>query len=130
MPRHLYVYVGSLLQTFGQRRTGIPRVEWEIARRLIAGGAIPFAFDERAGCFARLKDGVFGRALGAAGIAGFSGLTRLYTAGPEELRRFVGEGPVLTDDRPLVEYFLSLPPDEPVVDLRSLSGDVNRHIVP
>jgi hypothetical protein len=59
MGRQLYVYVGALLQTFGQRRTGIPRVEWEIVRRLVAGGAIPFAFDERTGRFARLKDGVF-----------------------------------------------------------------------
>jgi hypothetical protein len=33
----------------------------------------------------------------------------MYAAGPEELAQFVGVGPVLTDDRPVVEYFLSLP---------------------
>ena len=36
---------------------------------------------------------------------------KLYTAGPKELARFVGDGPLLTDARPMVEYFLSLPRD-------------------
>lgn len=41
-------------------------------------------------------------------------LKRIYIAGPDELRAFVGGGPVLTDDKPVVEYFLSLPKgDEP-----------------
>ena len=59
------------------------------------------------------------------GVRRFEDLLKLYRAGPEELRQFVGEGPVLTDDRPLVEYFLSLPRDRDV-DLRQLSGDVSR----
>ena len=37
------------------------------------------------------------------------------------LRSFVGEGPLLTDDRPLVEYYLSLPRDNRTVDLSSLA---------
>jgi hypothetical protein len=45
-------------------------------------------------------------------------------AGPQELRRFVGDGLLLTDDRPLVEYHRSLPADEPMADLRSVKGDV------
>ncbi len=36
-------------------------------------------------------------------------LKRIYSAGPEEIRAFLGEGPVLTDDKPVIEYFLSLP---------------------
>lgn len=36
-------------------------------------------------------------------------LKRIFIAGPEEIREFVGEGPVLTDDKPMIEYFLSLP---------------------
>ena len=36
-------------------------------------------------------------------------LKRIYVAGAEEVRAFVGDGPVLTDDRPVIEYFLSLP---------------------
>ena len=36
-------------------------------------------------------------------------LKRIYSAGPEEIREFLGEGPILTDDKPVIEYFLSLP---------------------
>ncbi len=36
-------------------------------------------------------------------------LKRIYVAGPAEVNAFVGEGPILTDDRPAIEYFLSLP---------------------
>lgn len=52
-----YIYVGDLLQVLGQKRTGIPRVEWEVARRLIADGAMPFAFSQRMGRFAHVADG-------------------------------------------------------------------------
>ena len=61
------------------------------------------------------------------GIRTFEDLLRHYRAGPSELRQFVGEGPVLTDDRPLVEYFLSLPRDRDP-DLGRLRGDVLRHV--
>jgi spermidine synthase len=63
------------------------------------------------------------------GISTFDQLLKMYRAGPEELRAFVGAGPVLTDDRPLVEYFLSLPRDHDV-DLTTLHGDVAPHVVP
>lgn len=39
-------------------------------------------------------------------------LKRIYIAGPEEMKAFVGEGPILTDDRPVIEYFLSLPKND------------------
>ena len=39
-------------------------------------------------------------------------LKRIYSAGPDEVREFVGEGPVLTDDKPVIEYFLSLPKND------------------
>lgn len=61
-------------------------------------------------------------ALAAAGIASFDDLQRLYTAGRSDMRRFVGRGPILTDDRPAVEYFLSLP--RTPVDVSGLRGDV------
>ncbi len=32
--------------------------------------------------------------------------------GAEEIRAFVGDGPVLTDDKPVIEYFLSLPKND------------------
>jgi len=71
-----------------------------------------------------------GRAQGARdlGVESFEQLLSLYRAGPNELRAFVGPGPILTDDRPLVEYFLSLPRDRDV-DLSPLRGDVQRYVV-
>ena len=47
-------------------------------------------------------------------------LRRNYLAGPERLRQWVGEGPILTDDKPLIEYFLALPKNDPRVDLSGL----------
>jgi hypothetical protein len=68
-----------------------------------------------------------GRAEGvhALGANTFEDLLTNYRAGPDELRAFVGPGPILTDDLPLVEYFLSLPRDKEV-DLRPLRGEVSR----
>ncbi len=39
-------------------------------------------------------------------------LKRIYVAGPDDIRAFVGEGPVLSDDKPVIEYFLSLPKND------------------
>jgi len=65
--------------------------------------------------------------LAELGVLDFEGLLALYRAGPDELRALVGDGPLLTDDRPLVEYFLSLPRDTNA-DLTGLKGDVRRHV--
>jgi spermidine synthase len=77
------------------------------------------------------KLGLPGRAKGLhdLGIETFDKLLSTFVAGPEDLRAFVGAGPVLTDDRPLAEYFLSLPRDRDP-DLSSLKGDVTRYVVP
>jgi spermidine synthase len=64
------------------------------------------------------------------GLDSFSTLTSWYVAGPDELRRFVGDGPLLTDDRPLVEYHRSLPSNDPPVDLKGVRGDVAALIRP
>jgi spermidine synthase len=67
-------------------------------------------------------------ALRDLGVTSFDALLSTFVAGPDELRAFVGDGPFLTDDRPLAEYFLSLPRDrEP--DTASLKGDVSRYVV-
>ncbi len=58
----------------------------------------------------------------------FDAVLRRYTAGPDEMRRFVGEGPLLTDDRPLLEYHRSLRGPSGPLDLSSLRGDVQRHV--
>jgi spermidine synthase len=75
------------------------------------------------------KLSVPGRAQGMkdARIESFDALLETFTAGPKEIRAFVGEGPLLTDDRPLAEYFLSLKRDrEP--DLAALKGDVRQYV--
>jgi spermidine synthase len=63
-------------------------------------------------------------ALDDIGLGSFDTLMEWYTAGPEEMRHFVGDGPLLTDDRPLVEYHRSLAPDLEPLDLSRLRGDV------
>jgi spermidine synthase len=68
-------------------------------------------------------------ALDEIGLTNFDVLASWYTAGPDAMRRFVGPGPVLTDDQPLVEYHRSLPTETQPLNLSSLrSGfeEVNR----
>lgn len=65
-------------------------------------------------------------ALDDIGLRDFDTFVRWYTAGPDEMRQFAGDGPVLTDDHPLVEYHRSLPADDPPVDLSTLRGDAAR----
>ena len=69
-------------------------------------------------------------ALDEVGLDSFATLTSWYTAGPAELHRFVGDGPLLTDDRPLVEYHRSLPVDQRPVDLGGVRGDVTALVRP
>jgi hypothetical protein len=38
------------------------------------------------------------------------------------LKPWVGDGPIPTDDKPLIEYFLAIPQDDPPADLRGLTG--------
>jgi len=86
----------------------------------------------------RLRRSDFERKLHTAGgaqgfhdlnVESFERLRAAFTAGPDELRAFVGDGPLLTDDKPVVEYFLSLPRDRDV-DTSPLKGDVDRYVVP
>jgi hypothetical protein len=59
-------------------------------------------------------------ALAPLGVTDYPSLRALHRADGPALRAFVGEGPLLTDDRPLVEYFLSLPARDRPVDLEPL----------
>jgi spermidine synthase len=65
--------------------------------------------------------------LATLGLRSFEDLLGMYRAGPDELEAFLGPGPILTDDRPLAEYFLSLPRG-PGPNLSGLKGDVTRHV--
>jgi spermidine synthase len=45
-----------------------------------------------------------------------------YLGGPPEVAQWIGDGPILTDDRPMIEYFLSLPEDTAPLDRARLVG--------
>jgi spermidine synthase len=62
-------------------------------------------------------------------VKSFDDLVNLYTAGPGELARYAGDGPILTDDRPLAEYFLSLPRDRQP-DRTGFKRDLSEIVVP
>jgi hypothetical protein len=83
---------------------------------------------ERGAFDRKLSDPGIRRALNGVDIRTFDDLLALYSSGPARMREFVGDGPVLTDDRPLVEYYLSMPRNEPVVDARELRDDVRQWI--
>ena len=95
---------------------------------LLVGSVEPLAL-RRQEFERRLASPVHAAALAELGVATFDDLLALFLAGPGELRAFVGQGPLLTDDRPLAEYFLSLPRDR-YPDLSRLAGDVSRYVVP
>jgi spermidine synthase len=83
------------------------------------------------GTIERLRESPMTRdALADVGLRSWADLRSWYTAGPEEMRAFVGPGPILTDDRPLVEYhhWLPRPEEQPPLDLAPLKGDVLRHV--
>jgi spermidine synthase len=94
---------------------------------LMVGSTRPLVLD-RLAYEDRLADEQTRRALSSAGLGSFDNLLSAYVAGPDEMRAFVGPGPLLTDDRPMVEYFLSLPGSDRPVDPRAFRGDVARHI--
>ena len=57
-------------------------------------------------------------------------LKRIFIAGPEEIREFVGDGPLLTDDQPRIEYFLSLPKNDAPGGYQGRRIDIERILTP
>ena len=86
---------------------------------LLVGSTRPLRLD-RAAIARRYENPALRDALTGAGFADADGVLAAYTAGPERLRAFLGEGPVLTDDLPMLEYFLSLPRGDRAIDLSGL----------
>jgi spermidine synthase len=94
---------------------------------LMVGSEMPLRLDPLVFA-AKRRDPRTASALDEIGLHSFDTLCGWYTAGPEEMRRYVGEGPLLTDDRPLLEYHRSLPPERETLDLAGLRGDVTKHL--
>lgn len=124
---------GLMLQWIGERprthyvlimRTfldAFPETTLWVGGQLMIGATGPLALDPAAFEAKRSQPGTR-RALESIGIRSLADLRALLTAGSDELHAFVGPGPLLTDDRPLVEYHRSLPGDDPIIDLRELTG--------
>ena len=61
---------------------------------------------------AMLHDPATREVLALMHVESFDHLARMFRASPADIRAFVGEGPLLTDDKPAIEYFASLPQDD------------------
>jgi len=102
---------------------------------LMVGSTRPLMIEEEA--FLRKQASAQSkRALDGMGFKTFESLLSQYDAGPVEIKAFLasggasgGPGPILTDDRPLTEYFLSLPQNDKPVDLSKVRGSVRRHVI-
>ena len=88
---------------------------------LLVGTVSPLRVNEQA-VEAHFRSRGVQNALGAVGLTSAQSVRRLYTAGPDALRRFVGPGEILTDDRPLLEYHRSFRGGADTPDLSSLRG--------
>ncbi len=69
------------------------------------------------------------QAMTDTGIDSFDALLKTFVAGPDQLRTYLGDGPLLTDDRPMAEYFLSLPRDRQADFNQIPRGDVRQFVV-
>jgi spermidine synthase len=72
---------------------------------------------ERAAFDRRMQDPEIRETAESIGIRSYDDLAAQFRANADDMRRYVGDGPILTDDRPLVEYYLSLSGDTRRADL-------------
>ena len=86
---------------------------------LLIGALRPLTID-RGSLAGRIARSGLVDTLSSIGFGGSDQMIAHYAAGPSELRRFLGPGPILTDDRPRLEYYLSLPGGDRPVDLSRL----------
>ncbi len=124
---------GVMLQWIGHR----PKVEYDLIMRtflsvfpdatlwnggtLMVGTKVPLAVS-RAAYELKLQDARTRTALASAGLDSYDALMGAYSGDAATMRAFVGEGPLLTDDRPLLEYHRSLPARGKEVDLSWFTG--------
>jgi spermidine synthase len=91
----------------------------------LVGGLEPITLTPGRVAAAR-RDPHTARALDAIGLRDDETLQAWFTGGAEEMRRFVGDGALLTDDRPLIENHRSLGDSPPLVDIDALRGHVSQ----
>ena len=117
-PSHYKLIARTFLEVF-------PHATAWVDGSLLVGSLTPLQV-RREDIARKLADPDVRRAVSSVGITDVESVLRLYTAGPDEIRRFIGDGPRLTDDLPLLEYHRSLPRDSGTIDVSSLRGDVAR----
>lgn len=69
------------------------------------------------------------KALEESGLGTFELLARQYFTNRTLIERYLGEGPMLRDDRPVTEYFLSMPTDSKPVDLTPFAAPPGEIVV-
>jgi spermidine synthase len=111
-----------LLRTFA---SVFPHVTVWQAGGIVIGSNDPLrlnraAFDEKRSH--ELVRDVFDR----VGLTSFEALVGAYVGAEAEIAAYVGDGPLLVDDRPTIEYFLSMPRGGPAADIGRLRGDPGR----
>ena len=86
---------------------------------LVTGSVSPFAPDPAV--IAQRLNGSAHTAAARIGLTSSDRVLALRTAGDASLRTYVGDGPIVTDDHPYIEFFRSLPHDDHPADLSGLS---------
>ena len=79
---------------------------------LMIGSKSPIKIDPAA-LERRLQDPQLRAELQKVRIQSPQDLLGRFNASESEIRRIVGDGPIITDDRPYIEFFRSLPDDDP-----------------
>ena len=95
---------------------------------MLVGTKEPLRLD-RADLEAKLADPDIAELLADAGFTDVDALLARYTNGPAEIRAFVGDGPLLTDDHPRLEYFRSLDVGPSPADLSGIVGGDVREVL-
>lgn len=124
---------GVMLQWIGQR----PEVEYQLIMRtflqvfphatlwnggtLMVGTKHPLRLN-RAAFERKVASPKTRRALESVGLHTFDALLGAFSAHGDAMRAFVGDGPVLTDDHPRIEYHRSLPRGADETDLSGFTG--------
>ncbi|MGQ0805958.1 MAG: fused MFS/spermidine synthase [Actinomycetota bacterium] len=95
---------------------------------LLVGTKQPLRLD-RADLEDTLADPDVAALLADVGFTDVDALLARYTNGPAGIRAFVGDGPLLTDDHPRIEYFRSLDVGPGPADLSGIVGGDVREVV-
>jgi spermidine synthase len=90
---------------------------------LLVGSTTPLRVSQRS-FEDRLRQPQLSAAMSEVGLDDINTLRHWYSAGPEQLKRFLGPGEMLTDDRPLLEYYRSFDGGTGTVNAAEFGGRI------